>query len=156
MTEVVHDRRHPLFEEKNTYAVTHGGWTLKDTDAEVQELVALYQAYATAEASSVPWLRDPTYSPVLSKWALVMRRIQRLQSRLHEHEDQCQGCEQCRAWDQQLWRWIGTATKLAGELGLTPASRARLLKDGTEAARTGFDLEQVKKAGAATQEREAS
>lgn len=157
MTEVQHDRRHPPFAPGNRAALKAGEWSPAVIDPLTQVLVDLFVSYAAADGSPVGYLQDPTFRVSLWRWAQTEQRAQLKLQQLAEHEaGGCRGCERCLGWDVQADRWVRSAAKQASELGLTPASRAKLLKDGTEAARTGFNLEQIKKAGEATQQQAPS
>jgi hypothetical protein len=134
---------HPLFVEGNDEAVVHGA----QSDRHLQPVVAGLLEHLEEVA---PWTRGPAFASVVESWAwaeaqavLYRRHFDRVGLGL-EAKDQPKGLD----------RWAraeGSAARLRGELGLTPASLTRLLAglsavDGP-AAVSGLDA--LRSAGAA-------
>ncbi|KNA92730.1 MULTISPECIES: P27 family phage terminase small subunit [Gordonia] len=125
-------QRPPFFKDGNECALRHGAHSPKLVNPRRDEIVAgLRQA--------MPHLDNEGYGPQLSRYGTTLAQIERLDAWLEEHGVIGKGgsikpAAKFRADLDKL------ALNLAGALGLTPVSHARVLRDLGEAGRSQVDI----------------
>lgn len=105
----------------NDLAVTHGARSERLINADAQELV-------TQATAVIPWLAQPEYEASVRAWARAEAVVNRLASWLAEVgilDDEGKP----RHALQELGRFERQAAERRADLGLTPASRARIERD---------------------------
>jgi hypothetical protein len=123
------------FQPGNALHLSHGVYSARQIEPRAEEIVAQIEAMAS-------WLL-PTDRPMVSLLAITLARVERGSAALAEVDAAASSdlsayiSESGGLVFDRLRRdvrsWISTSLKLATELGLTPAARARL---GLDAART--------------------
>jgi hypothetical protein len=139
------------FERDNGAAITHGAYSaraLAPRAAEIEE-----QIYASA-----PWL-GPSDAIAVSLLSRTVARVELADAAVQQVDERASSpltpylTEKGEALDRlrrDMRSWINLATKLAAELGLTAASRARL---GLDVARTRDTLADLAAKGREIRER---
>jgi hypothetical protein len=129
-----HDRQHAPFEPGNTVAEQHGAFSPRKVDPlarEIRDQVLVDEQLA--------YLRAPRWQPAVWSWCQVEAQLQLLTEYLNargkEAGDGVGNLDEDRVRSAYLLqhRARAHADRLRGQLGLTPVSWARLMKDGNVA-----------------------
>jgi hypothetical protein len=132
VSEVVHDRRHPLFEEKNTHSLKGGAWSLRVHSELALSLFAEY----TRERPDIA----ATYPQALQGLCRVEARAVALDRWLEEHPITA-GSSEGRMTVVKEWRLLeGRAESQRTKLGFDLAGDAQARRDKAVASVAEVDL----------------
>jgi hypothetical protein len=101
------------------HAVTHGAYVSPvRLSPRADELADEIRPYLPAQS--------PGYEPALACYCLILCRVERAAQGVYAHPD---GDQQSTRLLNDLRKWLMASLRYASELGLTPASQARLFRD---------------------------
>lgn len=129
--------------DENTAALKHGAWSERKISPVAAEMLTAVLDMAESDPQ-FEHLRTPMFRPALRAWVRCEARIERLATWLDDKQSETSpgdidADEELRPAAQLLLRLEGQALKHRAQLGVDPASLARLRRDAGSAL-VSFDL----------------